>query len=414
MGIHMNNVGWREPETPVFRPPATNLRSVPGPDDIAFPKRNKAMKRILNPRLATHGHGRAPASAFGHRGGAGHRPGVTLMELLVVMAVVVILAAAALPVMQPALEGRKIREAARMVNIALGAARIRAMETGRPAGVIFQRFNSLPQCAMLLEQAEAPPLYGGEDISSTARLRWNASGQLEASLLGAGVNTNLVKIGDRVQFNYQGPWYKIAIAPSTNLLTVVYDGPAGQLAPWPDHKSTSLSAPVPYTILCQPMKLVAPPIQLPAGAVVDLFFSGTDEPAADRFAFRPGSTSDTTPVVIMFSPSGTIDRCYHHNTFSLVTDSIHLLVGKRERVRDYQWNNPYTATLPSPEQQPNWTDLANIWVTINPQTGLVATTENARADLTSSGFAWNNYETWYQEVWKARLYAREGQSMGGR
>jgi len=41
IGIHKSHVGWREPETPVFRPPATNLRSVPGPDGIAFLRRNR-------------------------------------------------------------------------------------------------------------------------------------------------------------------------------------------------------------------------------------------------------------------------------------------------------------------------------------------------------------------------------------
>jgi len=39
IGIQKSNVGWREPEPLVFRPPATNLRSVPGPDGITFLRR---------------------------------------------------------------------------------------------------------------------------------------------------------------------------------------------------------------------------------------------------------------------------------------------------------------------------------------------------------------------------------------
>jgi len=47
IGIHISNVGWREPDTRALRPPATNLRSVPGPDGIAFLRPNKVSWCLL-------------------------------------------------------------------------------------------------------------------------------------------------------------------------------------------------------------------------------------------------------------------------------------------------------------------------------------------------------------------------------
>jgi len=57
IGIHKSNVGWREPENPVFRPPATNLRSVPGPDGITSLRHNSAGKlavHVTAPPPGTH------------------------------------------------------------------------------------------------------------------------------------------------------------------------------------------------------------------------------------------------------------------------------------------------------------------------------------------------------------------------
>ena len=65
------------------------------------------------------------------------RRGVTLIELLVVVSIMLIVTVIAVPAMKPALENRKIREAARAVNVYLGSARNHAIELGRPVGVLF-------------------------------------------------------------------------------------------------------------------------------------------------------------------------------------------------------------------------------------------------------------------------------------
>ncbi len=62
--------------------------------------------------------------------------GATLVELLAEIIIMTMLAAAALPVIAPAMQNRQVREGARIVNGFLTGARNRAMQTGRPVGVV--------------------------------------------------------------------------------------------------------------------------------------------------------------------------------------------------------------------------------------------------------------------------------------
>ena len=88
--------------------------------------------------------------------------GVTLVELLVVITIMMLLAAFVLPKFQLNSKTRKIREAARMINVYFGVARNRAVETGRPCGVMFQRLANQPSGAATLFQVEVPPPYAGD------------------------------------------------------------------------------------------------------------------------------------------------------------------------------------------------------------------------------------------------------------
>ena len=61
--------------------------------------------------------------------------------MLVVVTIMMLLVAVSATAFRPANDSRRIREAARAINVYLGSARNRAMETGRPCGVIFRRFS---------------------------------------------------------------------------------------------------------------------------------------------------------------------------------------------------------------------------------------------------------------------------------
>lgn len=75
--------------------------------------------------------------------------------------------AAAIPVVLPAVQGRRAREGARLISVALDTARSKAMESGRPVGVVFERAESNPHFCQTISYAEVPEPYGGDTQGSS-------------------------------------------------------------------------------------------------------------------------------------------------------------------------------------------------------------------------------------------------------
>jgi prepilin-type N-terminal cleavage/methylation domain-containing protein len=378
------------------------------------------------------------------------RRGVTLVEILIVVSIIVILTAASLKLITPA-EERRVREAARAVNVYISSARSRAIETGRPCGVIFHRSSgtNFPSAATVLDQCEVPPPYAGDTTDAVVKIMTDpiVPTNYRIQIRDGDFSGNLIRPGDLIQLNNQGPFYSIAVpdplqsppdfkldgngffdftgtattAPwiDSNYLTVTLtaDTPM-QALPW----SGTWSAPVVFNIIRQPVKSSAEPLQLPAGSVVDLDFSGTEPKVPVGVSPPAGSYY----VAVMFSSAGDVDSYYENTTRFGVSGPIYFLVGSRSRVRDF-FNQPLTKT-PNLNDLPNWADLSSVWVTINYQTGLVATDENYAINFATQGDPysklidwtiapnWNysNTSNWGFFVYLSRTYARQSQSMGGR
>jgi prepilin-type N-terminal cleavage/methylation domain-containing protein len=351
------------------------------------------------------------------------RSAFTLVEMLIVIGIMLILITAAATMMPSATEARRIREAARGVNIYLSSARNRAMETGRPCGVTFRCLGAVG-CALNADQCEVPPCYCGDTDASAATLQW-VSGVLTATL-DAAPPTNLVSTGNLIQFNGQGPMYQINGMSGGTLTLGPADPNQNPLTPWP--MSPSQSAPVPYRICPSPMKGGATPLQLPATAVVDLQWSGAGStclgwdatvtysagqlvtynglvysssvnsnigntppiPPATSPNWSPAGVADFT---VLFSPTGSVDSVYCGPNRLTVSDPLYLLIGKRGRV-----GNAVVAGNTNETTLTNWQDLNNVWVTINPQTGAV-NTEPVAVGAT---------------VVNARTLAAQSQGMGGK
>ena len=118
-------------------------------------------------RISTRG--RQCASAGGQFDATTRRRGVTLLELLIVMVILLMITAAAIPIVVPATRNRQMREATRLVTTYLGAAKARAVQTGRPAGVMIERFNG-NAFALQISQVEVPPPYAGDTTYSSMRV----------------------------------------------------------------------------------------------------------------------------------------------------------------------------------------------------------------------------------------------------
>lgn len=313
------------------------------------------------------------------------RRALTLIELLVSIMIVLMITAAAIPIMRPATQGRRTREAARLVQTYMGGAKSRAQQIGRPVGVLFERFNNQP-FALTLSYVEIPAPYAGDTTSSRAGI---ASGQL--TQLGQNVGDPMtylpdtiwqtlpLKVGDLIQFNHQGRWYTLgqgSKAPGQTLSPPSSPPNGWTLTASDGFDPTTIPAPpdgLPFKILRQPTKTASPSLQLPESVAVDLQWSG----ASPGFGFvnPPGPT-------ILFSPAGRLEALYDGAAGAPTLGTIYLLIGKREKLVS---SIPSTGLSqlgdPAPKEANvyyNYQDLTNLWVTVGPQTGLIAVGENTR------------------------------------
>ena len=186
------------------------------------------------------------------------RRGVTLLELLVVIIIIVSITAATIPAVLPALANRRVREASRVVNVFIAGARNRAMQTGRPVGVMIERFNGLPEAAMTLSYCEMPLPYAGDTAAAKIHV---TNGQVDSFKTSDSGWQGIIRNGDLLKLNYQGHLYRI-IGPDTNPPDGIIDG-----LPW---TLTQVTAPpgtplpggsggidVPFQIFRAPVKLAS-------------------------------------------------------------------------------------------------------------------------------------------------------------
>ncbi|WP_231956545.1 pilus assembly FimT family protein [Posidoniimonas polymericola] len=151
---------------------------------------------------------------------------MTLVELLVVITILGILLGAAIPVLSPADDSRRLREAARAVNTFIAGAKSRAKETGRPFGVAFKKLSqdtgrSGPRdssdsnylkdldnvandngVCLELYYVEEPPPYAGFDSNARVMLGTDAVG---GGVFNAGqIMVRYVRVGNDVAQNNDG------------------------------------------------------------------------------------------------------------------------------------------------------------------------------------------------------------------
>ncbi len=340
--------------------------------------------------------------------------GVTLLELLIVMTILLMITAATIPIVVPAMQNRKMRESARLVSSYISGARSRAIETGRPVGVVFQRFNGLP-FSMNLSYVEVPPPYSGDSAGATISV--SPTGMVNAI---AGAQIGLIRYGDTIKLNFHGPTFVIASATAT-------DPEAGKAVPDPATKAWRLvtatgtianfpaayATGTPFQIFRQPVRSSVAPLQLPEGIVVDLLNSGIGlngsfQPATpvvpSMWMTMPPVTFD--PIVV-FAPGGSIAYVTKRSASAgsrLIrpTESMYFLLGRRELMGDVFNKDPTMDTHDenlSPGVVGANAYLSNYWISIGYQTGQVVTSENA----TNVG-----------AVNAARSIAVQAQSIGGR
>jgi Tfp pilus assembly protein FimT len=305
---------------------------------------------------------------------------MTLIELLVVIIIITTIVAAAIPVLAPADDARRIREAGRSVNTFLTGAQARAIALNRPYGVALKRLaqddlsdtNRLDpheDAGVCLEMyyVEQPPPYTGFDSNSRACValhpnelglvlvrfvtRGTANNQLPPGWVGDAIPIGVIRPYDVIEIN--GTRYELLpdidnpltnfridengfYATLTGRVPRIIARPvndSGQqinikhddlgrdvLAGLTNAKEPFWTGPAPYKILRQAMPTSDEPYQMPESVAIDLRASGVGD---NDYFYWPDVNDNSLGIIIMFTPEGRVSRVsYSEAPYADVNDPL--------------------------------------------------------------------------------------------
>ena len=354
------------------------------------------------------------------------RCGVTLVELMVVVGMILVLLAIALPTLKFALSGRQKGEASRRVNTFLYTVQAKAAQTQLPVGVLIERHSGSMETpdveaanqSFRLYTASVPPPYSGDLVGAKASvLDSRITGHAQAVSFSGITSAQLPNLGksdgNRIRFDYRGSYFELRLpldpGPDGFWGTPGNDDGDGSTneydeSGWPGSDDVTLWPPAvgadpivmglehvegsnapfppdsvsfPYQIIRKPIKSSEGSIELPKGTVVDLNASGF-KAGGLQFA---ASSPIVSPVIIMFQPSGAIDRLYFDDNAGVnASGTVFLMIGSDDELELNNLNNE-----------------DNFWISIGHSTGAITSERN----IANSN------------VVQARRLARESQTMGG-
>jgi prepilin-type N-terminal cleavage/methylation domain-containing protein len=304
------------------------------------------------------------------------RRGMTLIELLVVVLILTTIVAAAIPLMSPSNDDRRLREAARGLNTFITGAQTRAIAINRPYGVLLKRLSTdstkRDDRAVSLElfYIEQPAPYSGYEPNSRVSVaihpnppvtvgnpaalvpdavlvrfvtRGTATAGLPAGWMPDLFPGGTIRVNDVIEINgsrfqLKWPYSDITVDTATGYFNSAGSGnrPAiiiAQPLHDPDHSfaritpryddggaeiGATIPAPAPFWTVASPYKVLRQPTP------------STDEPyqlpegvgidlrasgiGTTDYFYVPGLNDNTSDVMIMFSPDGRVSRV----TFSQV------------------------------------------------------------------------------------------------
>ena len=327
--------------------------------------------------------------------GSHRRRGLSLIELLVVVAIFGMIAVAVLPNIAATTESRRSREAARMLTSFIAKAQARALGRREWSGFMLVATNTTSSYAAAdLFLAEVPPVYRGDtvpallSISGTDPTRrfasWSDSALASGSVAG-------VRAGDLIRFQERNPWFEVSgtLAPvATGSFSFRLRGDMASASedvgyqphntPWPP-----INQSIPFEILRQPVASGSP-FSLPESRVVDLFWSGYGPPQANgtntympfQVTATGTATAGATTSILCDGTgrlrqiqiklgSGTPRRC-------TVTGPVFLLLGRGDRA-----GRAYNASGGGSDDSlgANWQYPDSYWIGIDPFTGVAKSAE---------------------------------------
>ncbi|MEK6237028.1 MAG: type II secretion system GspH family protein [Planctomycetales bacterium] len=386
------------------------------------------------------------------------RRGVTLIELMVVLAIMAIVFALLLSTWRPSLDDVRLREASRGATAFIMGAKDRALDSGRAFGVRIESYQDAENptlarsnAAYRLSYIEQPAPYAGDYFNSKAVVRYVpidpndpnsprvnkilALGYVDPDPMVGFTPDQMYKtykinlVGSSIRLGYQGHEYVIITADDTLDMNGGFtnpwilqsatrqgtriDPPTGPGAPPTVYPGVTVDQPyntrnsgVGYQIYLPPMKSGTKAFDLPKGIAIDLDASGM---SGTEFAAL--SAGDVRRVDFLFAPKGSVAALIL-STDGVIdggvipTQSFHFLIGKNEQVLEPGDTAP-PPVIGSDDVDANWRDPETLWVSVNPITGKVRSSPNDALSITAPDTDKPG------QIIEARFFARTAQGVGG-
>ena len=324
-----------------------------------------------------------------------HSHGMTLVELLVVVAIMVLLLAVSVPMLRPMLDSQRSSEAAKVLASTFQQARMKAIQERVYYEVHLIPFQNATTTAIELRLqrggtrsyvnpdrvrvrvengAIIPYLFDG---ITWQRTDWNSP--VESPDLMAA-RRHFEENGE-IQFNYIGRQFRFfGIAdgnpnPRNPRLDSPYDG-----LNLPEFPQEAME----YRVTQRDVAMSwLPPVVMPHGTIVDLVFSGGETvdfdgnpktPANLRPIDIPPSFSSGDSVVVVFSPAGHVDSLRINGVPRRVNEMLYFCVG--EWARQVGLDSAGNFRSLADDGRTNRDVPSTYWVTLHPKTGGVRIAEN--------------------------------------
>jgi prepilin-type N-terminal cleavage/methylation domain-containing protein len=325
------------------------------------------------------------------------RAGMTLVELLVVVAILSLLAITVLPTLSTSADARRTRETARDVSSYIAKAQSRAI--GRPEWAGFWMTtpisNPTANFSMDFYLADVPTVFRGNSIPTLVLGTRSGSAFLVS---GSNLGTVSGTAGDLVRFDGQPPWYAFQTS-ATNQFTIglrngiryvngITPENVNQTAlntPWPAEAGTHT-----FEILRQPIR-AGSPLTLADGRCIDLSWSGYGGSSLATYSTwsglgdtrlaescplaSPQSPPQSPPqsIAVLFDGTGCLRQLFYNGHRVSITGPVFLLVGRTDRAG----NNFASRSAADDSLGANWQYSDSFWIAIDPLSGVAKTAECA-------------------------------------
>ena len=298
--------------------------------------------------------------------------GLTLVELLVAITILSIVSALVIPRLRIANKERNIRETARVVGSVFSAARDRAVANGGAGVVIERNLNFIANAdgdnvyfaGTRMYQLRATPPYTGSDNGEMAVCLTvnDTSGnplEIEVEILQP-LEDNILRAGDSIRLGNGLARYRIK-----EILAVRQNGAGDNVLPlvleWDNDPNTAvldlnssdyitnwpapeIGSSIAFSIERQPRKIRSSVVDLPAGYIIDMRYSGPFDTAAaggidgnvetyTAFGLAiddPANASlvENREIQIHFDSKGAIDRATFNGESVLVGQSMYFFINE--------------------------------------------------------------------------------------